>query len=132
MEDYKTCPLRRPLSGLTAYERETFARHAMSSDLQALISHYASQLPAPVWKIVPSVGLLWAAYQINRHLNSRALNNGIHAVFDWEKEIVLVTGGSDGIGGATVQKLAERGTKVIVLDIRPLKYDAREDTLSES
>jgi len=40
---------------------------------------------------------------------------------------VLVTGGSDGIGAATVQKLSRRGTSVIVLDIRPLTYDAREN-----
>lgn len=104
----------------------------MASDLQVLVSHYASLLPAPAWKILPPLGLLLAAYQINRNLNSRALNNGTQAVFNWENEIVLVTGGSDGIGAATVQKLAERGTKVIVLDIRPLKYDAREDTLFES
>lgn len=101
----------------------------MAPDLQALVSHYASRLSAPVWKIGPPLGLLWVVYQINGHLSRRALNNGVSATFDWEKEIVLVTGGSDGIGAATVQKLAERGTTIIVLDIRPLTYDAREHLL---
>ncbi|KAJ5904106.1 hypothetical protein N7504_006489 [Penicillium tannophilum] len=76
-----------------------------------------------LWKVVP-LGLLWVAYQVNRYLSRQALNNGVQAAFDWQKEIVLVTGGSDGIGAATVQKLAGRGTSVIVLDIRPLTYDA--------
>ncbi|KOS37977.1 hypothetical protein ACN38_g11224 [Penicillium nordicum] len=96
----------------------------MAPDLQALLSHYAPRLSVPVWNIVPSLSLLWGIYQINRRLSRRALNNGVSATFDWEKEIVLVTGGSDGIGAATVQKLAERGTTIIVLDIRPLTYDA--------
>ncbi|KAJ6133435.1 hypothetical protein N7471_008650 [Penicillium samsonianum] len=96
----------------------------MAPDLQALVSHYASRLSAPIWKMGPPLSLLWVVYQINRYLSRRALNNGVSATFDWEKEIVLVTGGSDGIGAATVQKLAERGTTIIVLDIRPLTYDA--------
>lgn len=83
------------------------------------------------WEVVP-LGLLWVAYQVNRYLSGQALNNGVQAAFDWQKEIVLVTGGSDGIGAATVQTLAGRGTSVIVLDIRPLTYDARENPLSRN
>ncbi|KAJ5753011.1 hypothetical protein N7520_009928 [Penicillium odoratum] len=79
-----------------------------------------------LWKILP-LGLLWMTYKINRYFNRRALNNSAQASFNWKKEIVLVTGGSDGIGAATVKRLAERGTAVIVLDIRPLTYDARGD-----
>lgn len=108
----------------------TISTLAMTSNLHALISDYSFWVPAPIWKIVPPFAFLWATQQINRYLNSRALNNGVQAIFDWKKEIVLVTGGSDGIGAATVLKLAERGTAVIVLDIRPLKYDARKDPLN--
>ena len=42
--------------------------------------------------------------------------------YDWSKEIVVVTGGSDGIGKALVLLLAERGVKTVVLDIRPLTF----------
>jgi hypothetical protein len=104
----------------------------MTFDLQALISEYSSWLPAPVWKVVPPFTLLWVAYRINQYLNTRALNNGVQATFDWKKEIVLVTGGSDGIGAATALKLAERGTAVIVLDIRPLKFDGRKEIDAQS
>ncbi|OKL57460.1 hypothetical protein UA08_07228 [Talaromyces atroroseus] len=52
------------------------------------------------------------------------MNNGVAASFDWNKEIVLVTGGSNGIGAACAQQLASEGTQVVVLDVLPLTYDA--------
>ncbi|KAF2102346.1 NAD(P)-binding protein [Rhizodiscina lignyota] len=53
-----------------------------------------------------------------------AVNNWTNDTYDWSKEIVLVTGGSDGIGASVVKMLAERGIKVVVLDVQPLKYAA--------
>jgi 3-oxoacyl-ACP reductase-like protein len=67
-----------------------------------------------------SSGCSW----INRYLSADALNHGTPADFDWDKEIVVVTGGAGGIGGEIVQNLAERGTTVIVLDVMELTYDA--------
>jgi len=61
--------------------------------------------------------------RINRHLSRRALNNGTSATFNWDKEIVVVTGGSGGIGAAIVQQLASRSTKVVVMDIIPLTFE---------
>jgi NAD(P)-dependent dehydrogenase (short-subunit alcohol dehydrogenase family) len=62
--------------------------------------------------------------RLNRRLSRRALNNKTKATFNWDKEIVVVTGGSGGIGATIVQQLASRGTKVIVLDIIPLTFKA--------
>ena len=101
----------------------------MAFSCETIIPNYSSWLQGPIWKVVTPLAFLWAARQVNRYLSKRALNHGAQAVFDWKEEIVLVTGGSDGIGAATVLKLAERGTTVIVLDIRSLKYDARKDLL---
>lgn len=101
----------------------------MAFSFESLNPNYSSWLQGPIWKVVTSLAFLWGARQVNRYLSKRALNNGVQAVFDWKEEIVLVTGGSDGIGAATVLKLAERGTTVIVLDIRSLKYSARKDLL---
>ncbi|KAH8675084.1 hypothetical protein BGZ61DRAFT_508584 [Ilyonectria robusta] len=41
--------------------------------------------------------------------------------WDWSKEIVLVTGGSNGIGELVVGKLAGKGIKVVSVDLYPPK-----------
>ncbi|KAH6689710.1 hypothetical protein F5X68DRAFT_131370 [Plectosphaerella plurivora] len=70
---------------------------------------------------IAAVGLgVWA----HKALNKRALNNGTKADFDWNHEIVLITGGAGGIGGETVKHLAQKGNKIVVLDILPMTYDA--------
>ncbi|EAT89412.1 hypothetical protein HBH56_014330 [Parastagonospora nodorum] len=57
-------------------------------------------------------------------LDSAVTNNWSNDTYDWNKEIVVVTGGSDGIGKVVVHLLAERGIKVAVLDIQELTYEA--------
>lgn len=54
------------------------------------------------------------------------LNNWSIDAYDWNKEIVLITGGAGGIGGSVVRLLAERGIKVVVLDVIPMTFEARE------
>ncbi|ROW11332.1 hypothetical protein VMCG_01220 [Cytospora schulzeri] len=45
--------------------------------------------------------------------------------YEWQtREIVLITGGSGGIGGRVVKLLSEMGIKVVVLDIQPLTFEA--------
>ncbi|KAH6650694.1 hypothetical protein F5144DRAFT_608600 [Chaetomium tenue] len=61
---------------------------------------------------------------INNYFSRKVLNNWVDDKYDWSKEIVVVTGGAGGIGGQIVQLLAERGIKVVVLDIQPLTYTA--------
>jgi all-trans-retinol dehydrogenase (NAD+) len=95
------------------------------SDLSVLLQEYGHQLLAS-WKLGCWLGLPWITYKLNRYLSYRAMNNGVSASFDWSKEIVLVTGGSNGIGAACAQQLASGGTRVVVLDVLPLSYDARE------
>lgn len=72
------------------------------------------------------VAALGLAYWGHRALNYWALNNNTPAKFDWDHEIVLVTGGAGGIGGETVQLLAKKGTTIVVLDVMPLTYTARQ------
>ncbi|KAJ4297202.1 hypothetical protein N0V88_004120 [Collariella sp. IMI 366227] len=59
---------------------------------------------------------------LNSYFSRRVLNNWVDDKYDWSREIVVITGGSGGIGGQVVQLLAERGIKVVVLDIQPLAY----------
>lgn len=47
----------------------------------------------------------------------------IDDTWDWNKEVVVVTGGSGGIGAGISQRLAALGAKVIVLDIIPLTFE---------
>ncbi|KAJ5167009.1 uncharacterized protein N7482_005790 [Penicillium canariense] len=69
------------------------------------------------------VPFLWGVgilYQTNKWL-SRCYLNALtgNSAWDWKKEIVILTGGSSGIGAAVASRLAKNGTKVIILDIQP-------------
>jgi len=61
---------------------------------------------------------------ISNYFSHGVLNNWVDDKYDWSREIVVITGGAGGIGGQVVQLLAERGIKVVVLDIQPLTYPA--------
>ena len=61
--------------------------------------------------------------RVSETLDRLVANNWTNDKYEWDKEIVVVTGGSDGIGKIVVQLLAERGLKVCVLDIQPLTYE---------
>jgi short-subunit dehydrogenase len=74
-----------------------------------------------VLKIFVTLGLIrW----INQWLGRRARNNWTTDKYVWNKEIAVITGGSDGIGKQIATRLALGGVKVAVLDVQPLKYRA--------
>lgn len=51
-------------------------------------------------------------------MNKLVSNNfATDKTWDWTKEIVLITGGSSGMGAVMVRMFAERGIKVMILDI---------------
>lgn len=56
--------------------------------------------------------------RISSWATRRKENNHVSdGTWDWTKEIVVLTGGSNGIGWNITSRLAARGVKVIVLDI---------------
>ncbi|KAJ5605515.1 hypothetical protein N7510_008296 [Penicillium lagena] len=56
-------------------------------------------------------------YKSNQLLSRLALNNYVRdPSWDWTREIVLVTGGSSGIGKAIVRHFADKSIKVVILD----------------
>lgn len=59
---------------------------------------------------------------VNNFLSRRALNNWVHDPYDFSKELVLITGGSDGIGKEVTLMLASHNIRVVVLDVQPLTY----------
>lgn len=74
----------------------------------------------PVQLIAGTSILLW----LNDWLSTKSQNNWvIDDSWDWKNELAVVTGGSGGIGGGVVQRLAAMGARVVVLDIIPLTYE---------
>jgi hypothetical protein len=66
---------------------------------------------------------IWAvADKLFRFLGKGVMNNWTNDTYDWRKEIVIITGGSDGIGACVVKLLGERKIKVVILDIQDPKF----------
>ena len=89
---------------------------------------------ATVLKVLKYLVYIGVAKRINGILNNKVLNNGTILTWDWSKEIVLITGGSDGIGKDIVLGLANarKNVKIIILDIQPPTYDLRTNSPSSS
>ncbi|KAF2134617.1 short chain dehydrogenase/reductase family protein-like protein [Dothidotthia symphoricarpi CBS 119687] len=79
--------------------------------------------PRAVKSVVALAGL-GLLKRVSAWLDGRVVDNWTADGFQWEKEVVVVTGGSEGIGMRVVGLLAERGVKVAVLDVRGLGYEA--------
>ena len=62
---------------------------------------------------------------VSGYFDQKVLDNWTSDEYDWDKEIVLITGGAGGIGGQVVKLLSERGTKIVVLDVIPMTFEAR-------
>ena len=71
---------------------------------------------------------LGIARVFNRLMNRGALNNWTRAKFDWDKELVVITGGSDGFGRILVHLFAAKHpkTRIIVLDVQEPTYQLRK------
>ncbi|PVH72450.1 NAD(P)-binding protein [Cadophora sp. DSE1049] len=89
-----------------------------------LVGQYlrSSGQPSPFQLIIG--GVFWA----NQFLNWGVNNNFTTAEsWDSEKELVLITGGSSGIGASIARRLATEGTSVVILDIVPLSFPERQN-----
>ena len=89
---------------------------------------------AKIWPRAPtgflklSLSLLLCAGVLrsaNNLLSWAVLNNFRRDRYNWRRELVVVTGGSGGLGDLLVRKLAKHSIKVISLDITPPKIPLR-------
>ena len=65
---------------------------------------------------------LGLARTVSRWLSDKVRNNWVNDRYDWSREIVVVTGGASGIGGAMVKLFDELGIKIVVIDIQAMTY----------
>ncbi|KAL2835607.1 hypothetical protein BJY01DRAFT_69280 [Aspergillus pseudoustus] len=90
-----------------------------------LLAHYTSKgrdlaLQNPkAFRALKVLATLAVLRRVNAFLNQRALNNGVADTYDWNREVVVLTGGSNGIGRQTAKLLGNKGVKVAILDIAP-------------
>lgn len=103
----------------------TLQQHAAS--IQEYLAPLLAKLPPPVQTAVTSTTarnvvafvLVWNLIKsFNSIVSSFMLNNWTSDRWNWPREIVFITGGCSGIGQYVVEKLAAKGTKVIVADIQ--------------
>ncbi|KAL3954999.1 hypothetical protein ACCO45_010562 [Purpureocillium lilacinum] len=65
------------------------------------------------------------ALAFNDFLNRKLANNWVSDTrWDWDHEIVVVTGGSSGLGASITQRLLARNarTRIVVIDFQPLRW----------
>lgn len=81
---------------------------------------------ATAYKNIQTLLALGALGSVSAWLDRKVMNNwkgNKSGEWDWKKEVVVVTGGSDGIGKIIVHLFAEKGVKVAVLDVQELTYE---------
>ncbi|KAJ5383222.1 short chain dehydrogenase/reductase family protein [Penicillium concentricum] len=86
---------------------------------------------APYEKLVQITAATSVFLWLNDWLSAKSRNNWTtDDTWNWRKEIVVVTGGSGGIGAGVAQRLAAMGARVVVVDIIPLTYTLDNDRIS--
>lgn len=66
-------------------------------------------------KVLVVAGII---YRLNRMFSRLILNNFVSdKTWDWKREIILITGGSSGIGALIAHKFSDRNVKVVIFDI---------------
>ena len=79
-----------------------------------------------VHKAIAFVVTIQSLRIVNRYLSQREQNNWVRArPWDASKELVLLTGGSSGIGKQIMQDLSRLNVKVIIFDIQEPKFPLR-------
>ncbi|GAB7337914.1 hypothetical protein MBLNU457_4302t1 [Dothideomycetes sp. NU457] len=83
-------------------------------------------LPLAPWQVSVLVGaLIYILDDLLPSLNER-IAWGKARILDWENEVVVVTGGSSGLGRVIVDTYRMRGVRVAALDVNPFKAESDE------
>jgi hypothetical protein len=87
---------------------------------------------ATAWKHLKTLLVLGVLDKVSTWLDNAVTNNWASDTYVWSQEVVVVTGGSDGIGKIVVHLLAEKGIKVAVLDVQEPTYEGKRLLLNTS
>ncbi|KAL7916308.1 NAD(P)-binding protein [Trichoderma velutinum] len=105
-----TAPAALLLSGLATYAPDT------------IVTKYL----LPVYALT-FIGILLT---LNDYLDKQFANNWVSdKTWNWDEEIVVVTGGSDGIGASISKQLIARNprTRIVIVDYAPLKWQPKQE-----
>ncbi|KAH8891513.1 NAD(P)-binding protein [Thozetella sp. PMI_491] len=70
-------------------------------------------------KIALGFASLAVLKRLNDAMSQAKLNNYTKDTYDWPRELVVITGGSGGIGAPMVRRFAKQGATVVNIDIIP-------------
>lgn len=121
LDSVKSSALSPATTGLLLFAL-TLGPSALREKLGKYLSDAALNRAVRVLKALFALGL---ASRVNARLNEWALHNyrwkrSSTEVWNWRKEVAVLTGGSSGIGALLTKKLAYKGITVVVLDVNPL------------
>ncbi|KAH0531650.1 hypothetical protein TsFJ059_000454 [Trichoderma semiorbis] len=105
-----TAPVALLLSGLAAYTPDTIV----------------TKFLFPVYTLTLAGALL----SLNDYLDKQFANNWVSdKTWSWDEEIVVVTGGSDGIGASISKQFIARNprTRIVIVDYAPLKWQPKQE-----
>ncbi|EPS42326.1 hypothetical protein H072_3696 [Dactylellina haptotyla CBS 200.50] len=96
----------------------------LQAPLVDVLSKYSPIAPSTIFNLAS----IYAAFRlcagllsnINAYYSRKVQNNWVEDTYDWNKEVVLLTGASSGLGEKMAIQLAEKGVQVIAMDVNPL------------
>ncbi|KAK6508821.1 hypothetical protein TWF481_003589 [Arthrobotrys musiformis] len=112
-----------PLALLTGaiYAFSKFAPpHLRQSALDVIAPHLSDKSLSRLLLLCASTFCITTATKailgVSGWLSRNSENNWVDDKYDWDNEIVLITGASSGFGQSIAMKLAARGTKIVTID----------------
>lgn len=95
-----------------------------------LLSRVAERRAAKLRSRVRLVAAVSVVMAVNEYLNEQFANNWVSdTMWNWDDEIVVVTGGSSGLGASITQRLLARNrrTRIVIIDYQPLLWTPPAD-----
>ncbi|KAL7938356.1 NAD(P)-binding protein [Trichoderma chlorosporum] len=122
------------LDSIGAPLRRLFLNPIVTVPTALLLSGFATNTPdtnvlkflVPVYALTLGGVLL----SLNDYLDKQFANNWVSdKTWNWDEEIVVVTGGSDGIGASICKQLLARNprTRIVVVDYAPMRWQAKQE-----